>query len=127
MNRITKEDIRIRYKEYNRLYFGNQLKHCHFSVQKMWCLGLYTHKKVDSNGIIEGHIWITNDVDWTEEDLREVIIHEMIHHYVKTIDRKWGGLFGHGRLFRRQCKRLKQDFGLNILIHYDLPRIKTKR
>jgi len=127
MNRITKEDIRIRYKEYNRLYFGNQLKHCHFSVQKMWCLGLYTNKKVDSNGIIEGHIWITNDVDWTEDDLREVIIHEMIHHYVKTVDRKWSGLFGHGRLFRRQCKRLKQDYGLNILIHYDLPRIKTKR
>ena len=35
MNKITKEDIRVRYKEYNRLYFGNQLKHCKFSVQKM--------------------------------------------------------------------------------------------
>ena len=123
MNRITKEDIRIRYKEYNRLYFGNLLKHCDFSVQKMLCLGLYTHKK-GKNGIIKGHIWITNDVDWVEEDLREVIIHEMIHHYVKTIERKWDGLFGHGRLFRRQCKRLKNDYGLNILIHYDLPRIK---
>ena len=126
MNRITKDDIRTRYKEYNRLYFRNQLRHCDFSVQKMWCLGMYTHKK-EKDGIIKGHIWITTDVDWTEEDLREVIIHEMIHHYVKTIDRKWGGLFGHGRLFRRQCKRLKEAYGLNIFIHYDLPRIKTKR
>ena len=45
MERITKEDIRIRYKEYNRLYFGNQLKHCKFSVQKQSPLGTYTSKK----------------------------------------------------------------------------------
>ena len=32
MNKITKEDIRVRYKEYNRLYFGNQLKHCNPAV-----------------------------------------------------------------------------------------------
>lgn len=126
MNKITKEDIRKRYHEYNRLYFDNRLKHCSFSVQKMWCLGRYTNKK-EKDGIIEGHVWITTDVDWTEDDLRQVIIHEMIHHYVKTIDRKLGGLFGHGRLFRRQCKRLKKDYGLNIFVYYDLPRIKTKR
>ena len=126
MNKITKEDIRVRYKEYNQLYFGNQLKHCKFSVQKMsWCEGMYTYKK-EKDGIIEGRIWLTNDIDWTEETLREVIIHEMIHHYVKTIDRKWGGLFGHGRLFRRQCKRLKRDYGLTIRIHSKLPRINNK-
>ncbi len=53
MNKITKEDIRVRYKEYNRLYFDNQLKHCKFSVQKMsWCEGVYTYKK-EKDGIIE--------------------------------------------------------------------------
>ena len=60
----------------------------------------------------------------TKED---IIIHEMIHHYVRTIDRQWGGLFGHGRLFRRQCKRLKRDYGLAITIHSKLPRINNKR
>ena len=73
MNKITKEDIRVRYKEYNRLYFGNQLKHCKFSVQKMsWCEGMYTYKK-EKDGIIEGRIWLTNDIDWTEATLRETI------------------------------------------------------
>ena len=108
-------------------YFGNQLKHCKFSVQKMsWCEGMYTYKK-EKDGIIEGRIWLTNDIDWTEATLRETIIHEMIHHYVRTIDRQWGGLFGHGRLFRRQCKRLKRDYGLTITIHSKLPRIYNKR
>ena len=126
MNKITKEDIRVRYNEYNRLYFGNQLKHCKFSVQKMsWCEGMYTYMK-EKDGIIEGRIWLTNDIDWTEATLRETIIHEMIHHYVRTIDRQWGGLFGHGRLFRRQCKRLKRDYGLTITIHSTLPRIYNK-
>ena len=108
MERITKEDIRIRYKEYNRLYFCNQLKHCKFSVQKQSPLGTYTSKK-EKDGTITGHIWIAYDVDWTEETLREVIIHEMIHHYVKTIDKRFSGLFGHGYPFLKQCRRLKRD------------------
>ena len=140
MERITKEDIRIRYKEYNQLYFGNQLKHCKFSVQKQSPLGTYTSKKEkdgtiplgtytskkEKDGTITGHIWIAYDVDWTEETLREVIIHEMIHHYVKTIDKRFSGLFGHGYPFLRQCRRLKRDYGLNITVLSAIPHINQK-
>ena len=99
MNKITKEDIRVRYKEYNRLYFGNQLKHCKFSVQKMsWCEGMYTYKK-EKDGIIEGRIWLTNDVDWTEETLRETIIHEMIHHTMSGLSTASGEAFSDMAVF----------------------------
>ena len=101
MERITKEDIRIRYKEYNRLYFGNQLKHCKFSVQKQSPLGTYTSKK-EKDGTI------------------------MIHHYVKTIDKRFSGLFGHGYPFLKQCRRLKRDYGLNITVLSSIPHINQK-
>ena len=126
MDRITKEDIRTRFKEYNRIYFDGQLKHCKFSVQKQFSLGTYTSKK-EKGGTITGHIWIANDVDWTEETLQEVIIHEMIHHYVKTIDKQFSGLFGHGFPFLRQCRRLKRDYGLTIHVTSPLLHVNQKK
>lgn len=120
MKKITKDDIKSRYKEYNKLYFGNQLKRCKFSVQKQHALGTYTYKR-SKDRTITGHIWITTDVEWTEETLREVIIHEMIHHYVRTIDRRFSGLFGHGYPFIKQCRRLKRDYGLNISVIGNVP------
>ena len=126
MNRITKENIRTRFKEYNRLYFEGQLKHCKFTVQKQFPLGTYTCKK-EKDGTITGHIWIANDVDWTEETLQEVIIHEMIHHYVKTIDKHFSGLFGHGFPFLRQCRRLKRDYGLTIHVTSPLLHINQEK
>lgn len=126
MNRITKEDVRSRYKKYNRMYFDNRLGKCKFSVQKQWSFGTYTYKR-EKNGTTTGHIWIATNVDWTEEALREVIIHEMIHHYVKTIDMRFAGLFGHGWPFIKQCRRLKRDYGLKVTVYSPIYHIGEKR
>lgn len=123
MKKITKDDVKARYEEYNRLYFDNKLKHCKFSARKIGALGNYLDKTL-KDGTVEGRITITTDVDWTEDGLKKVIIHEMIHHYVRTIDGcryidgfSWYGLFGHGRHFKSQIRRLKKEFGLDISIH----------
>lgn len=114
---ITNEDIKIRFDEYNKKYFGGVLPKCkcHSRRDKRSSFGTYTYTR--KNGKIEGHIWIARDVDWSEEDLREVIVHEMIHHYVRTIEGHKGGLFGHNWRFRRQCRRIKREYGINIHVH----------
>jgi hypothetical protein len=78
------------------------------------------------NGKCKNRIMLTSDVNWTEESLRDVLIHEMIHHYVVAIDGckgidgfSWYGLFGHGKRFRRQVRRIKREHGLKIHIHGD--------
>ena len=39
----------------------------------------------------------------------------MIHLYNHRIDgRKHDGLLGHGRYFRRQVRRIKKQFGINV-------------
>ena len=83
---------------------------------------------IERRGKLIGHIWIASNVDWNEEDLREVIVHEMIHHYVRMIEGHEGGLFGHNWRFKRQCKRLKRDYGLNIhIFSYNICRIGQKK
>ena len=121
--KITKEDLKVRFDEYNRQYFDSVLPRCEFSVIKLSCLGRYMFSS-GKNGKRKYRIRLTSDVNWTEESLRDVLIHEMIHHYVVAIDGckgidgfSWYGLFGHGKRFRRQVRRIKRQFGQNIHIH----------
>ena len=81
---------------------------CHYIRLDVY--GRYTNKQ-DDDGTVHGKIWITNDVDWTEDVLREVIVHEMIHHYVKSIKKKNEYLFfKHGFQFRKKMRQLNKDF-----------------
>lgn len=61
--------------------------------------GRYTYS-VAKDSKKNGHIWIVYNVDWNEEDLCEVIIHEMVHHYVQMIEGHKGGLLGHNSKFK---------------------------
>ena len=79
---ITKELLKQKFEEYNNLYFNNELPMCTFSYNYMrYAFGTYTtHTK--SNGQKMGHIRISKSIDLDEEMLRELLVHEMIHHYV---------------------------------------------
>lgn len=126
--KIIKEDIIARFDEYNKKYFDGVLQPCKCHVNKIRQSGLGLYNPIFKNGKLICHIWISYYVDWTEENLREIIIHEMIHHYVRTIERHRGGLFGHNWRFKRQCKRLKKQYGLNIhIFSFDICKIWQKK
>ena len=115
--RITKKDIRIRFDEYNTLYFGGVLPPCvyHLMTLKNTPLGRYCCDT--KNGKKVYTIWISKRIDWTEEDLRDTIVHEMIHHYIRVVEHSRGGILGHNWRFMRQCKRFREEYGLNITVH----------
>jgi hypothetical protein len=120
---ITKESLSVLYSEYNRLYFNNKLGKCSFSFfsKKVSYLGWYDGK-VLKNGKVKDKIWIGKSVIWTEDLLKKILLHEMIHMYNNRIDKcKYNGLFGHGKYFKIQCKRIQNEFGIDVL---DLPKIE---
>lgn len=126
--RITKEDIRERFEKYNDLYFGGILPRCKFHLHrtKRSPLGTYTYSF--KNGKPIGEIWIAYNVEWSEETLCRVIVHEMIHHYVRVIEGKKGGIFGHNWRFKRQCKRIRKNYGVKInTCDYDIYFIGEKK
>ena len=127
--KITKEDIITRFNEYNKKYFDGILPpcKCHVIMKKEHTpLGFYN--TIERKCKLIGNIWIASNVDWNEEDLREVIVHEMIHHYVRMIEGHTGGVFGHNCRVKRQCKRIKDDYGLTInTISYNICRIGQKK
>lgn len=124
----TKEELAKKYNEYNLLYFNGKMKKLtknnFFLIPKNNSnFGKYKYK-IQKNGKIKNQIWIGTNVEWDEESLREVLIHEMIHMYNVTVEHSiFNGIVGHGFAFKRQCRRLKKEFGLKIHINPNFKRI----
>lgn len=114
---VTKELLKRLYKEYNEKYFYNKLGKCDFSFfPKNSCnLGWYCAKE-DNKGCPKDKIWIGTSVIWTEEHLQRILIHKMIHMYINRVEgHKYDGLLGHGWRFRRQCRRIRKNYGIEAL------------
>ena len=117
--RLTKDEIKRRFDIYNTKYFEGKLGKCKFFLfaKNIYSFGKYTDILL-KDGTIVSKIYIGQNFVLTDENLEAIIVHEMIHMYVRTIEGvKYDGLLCHGRHFRRQQKRLKKEFGLTIEIH----------
>lgn len=113
---LKKADLERRFKEYNEMYFDGALPPC---------------KMIVSKTIIGGHcssaynfIRISNNNRWTEESLKLMIIHEMVHYYVHKVLNK-NPLFAHGWTFNRVCDMLRKKYNLKVKV-YELSYVYTK-
>ena len=124
---LTKKDLKERFDKYNAMYFDGKLGKCQFFWMSPYGgifgkYALWQNKK----GFIS-KIGVGRNVYWTEDTLRELLVHEMIHMYTRTIEGvRFDGVLGHGRRFRSHCKRLKRDYGLIITKHSKNFKLKDK-
>ena len=120
---IGKDELKKRFKAYNDLYFNGKLGECDFSFfsKNTSYLGWYNSRN-DKNGKPKDKIWIGTCVKWIDESLERIMVHEMVHMYVYRIKKcKLDGLLGHGRRFRRKCRLIKNDYGIDVLT---LPKVE---
>ena len=80
MIQIVKDELQRRFEEYNRFYFNEKLKKPRFKfiMAKKPYGSCHVNKK-------RCEIWISKYVKWTDETLKNVLIHEMIHQYVYEV------------------------------------------
>lgn len=117
------EKLNRLYEECNQLYFNGKLPYCRCTYTNMESYGDYMNYK-SKNGIQTTLIRISNKVEWNDISLRQILVHEMIHHYVYTIDGFKGGwdgfclrgVFKHGTRFQRVAKRIKKETGFKVPI-----------
>lgn len=118
---ITRELLKEKYAEYNKLYFDGKLGKCVFGFIQSYNDGAggFTVKK-DRNGRKYGCIRLSKCVLWNENLFREVLVHEMIHMYNHLVEMglaatwPFNGLFYHGFFFKRQCRRIKRKHNLKV-------------
>ncbi len=122
----SKKEIEKRFAEYNALYFENKLPPCPIKPligQGLLAYGEYFSKNRGGPMI---RINISRKLQWTDENLKDTIIHEMLHYY---IDLKYGWwLFSH-RLppFSWEAKKLEKKYGFKLQLSNFYVPIKTQR
>lgn len=106
---ITADKLRNLYIKYNEKYFDGLLLMPKIS----------TYTGVNSMGTFSVKTWksrkqeeisIARNYKLTEEELRDLLLHEMIHQYVYE---KYGKM-NHGRHFKKKMNKLNQTYGLDI-------------
>lgn len=108
--KITKEEVKKRYSEYNKLYFGNKLK-----MPKFYFLNSKLPYGTCIRDKKQCDIWISKRIDWTDEFLKNILIHEMIHQYVYEVLHGWKySPIQHGPLFHFVRWKLIRKYGLTI-------------
>jgi hypothetical protein len=123
---ITKELLKKEFEKYNKMYFNNELEMCEFRYYYFGSFGLYSMKCKNNKDI--GVISFSKNVEWNEEMIKQIMIHEMIHHYVHTIEHVgFGVLSHHGKHFIRQIKRIKKEYNYEVFVCYPYWKFKIKK
>ena len=123
--RLTRPKIKEIFDECNRLYFNNEVETPHkfelWTPSKKcvaWVRAAFVSKK--KRYIISLHV--SSRYRWTEENLRDTIVHEMIHLYLKDYLEPltfWQRVFPnkqHNSEFRQKVTELNETFGLNVVV-----------
>ena len=123
MEKITKELIKELFKKYNTLYFDNELRLPRFTTYKgRRTYGVYSYKIDKKTKKPKNERFaIANNVNWSEDTLRNIIVHEMIHCYIAQKNIKDNR--DHGKVFKQMMNDYNRHYGLNITVKIDNKRL----
>ena len=112
--KITKEDLKVRFDEYNRLYFDGKLKRAKMGfLSKSYKTFVGTFEfEIDNNRHVKNpYIKVSQRIDWDEEKLRRVLLHEMGH---LSVTQKYRKGKKHGLAYIKECKRIESRYNIKV-------------
>lgn len=112
---VTKELLGDLFDQYNKLYFDGKLKSVKMGfISKSFktIVGQFEFE-IDKNRHLKNKsIKINKGIDWDEEKLRRVLLHEMIH---LSVTQKYKKGKKHGMAFIKECKRIESQYHVKVL------------
>ncbi len=109
----------------NEEYFGGILPIPTLRIKHSYRTLGYFHCNVDDEGYpFNEVIEISDNYDYTESQLTEVMLHEMIHYYLMYmgIDCECT----HGKEFRKMCNEFNSKYGFSLSKYIDLSNYKIR-
>ena len=106
------------FQEYNENYFNGELPFPQFKIRHSYRTLGYFSCEYDSEGMFNQSIEISDNYDYTNDQLRDILVHEMIHYYLayKGIDPHCH----HGKDFKNMADEFNKTYGMNITKTIDL-------
>ena len=116
---INRTTIYASFHLYNFDYFGNKLPAPNFKVRHSYrTLGYFSCEYDLDGNMFNQTIEVSDNYDYTESQLRDIVVHEMIHYYLAYmgIDPQCH----HGREFNKMADEFNRKYGMNITSRIDL-------
>ena len=111
---MTKEDLQLRFDEYNRMYFDGKLKRAKLGFLSKGIktiVGIFEFE-IDKNRRVKNpSIKISKRIDWDEEKLRRTLLHEMAHF---SVTQKYRKNKKHGMAYIKECKRIESQYNVKV-------------
>lgn len=111
---ITKEDLQRRFDEYNQLYFDGKLKRAKLgflSKNFKTLVGIFEFE-IDKNRRVKNpSIKVSKRIDWDEDKLKSVLLHEMAHF---SVTQKYRKNKKHGLAYIKECKRIESQHNVTV-------------
>lgn len=123
---ITRDLLKEKFKEYNRLYFDGKLRAPGFSVIRYRQIaGRFSYRRNRKGEICDRQISLSSEFKWDEDSFRDVMVHEMIHYelFLQGDHSIW---FTHAHAFRKRMRQLNRAYGLHIRIRCKIPLLPPK-
>ena len=123
---ITVEILEEKFEEYNKAYFGGRLLWPDelYLFGSFKCYGRFSCAKHSPGARLRNvRIGISMYYDWTEEHLRNVLVHEMLHYKLERSKNPPKKI--HGPQFLKAAAELNEKYGLNIDVHPRLNGLKV--
>ena len=122
--RICESQIRCLFRQFNKDYFGNILPMPYIKIRhSVNTLGYFSYMQNEMSGTTET-LEISDFYAYTSNQLRDIVVHEMIHYYLYYIGEDVR--LKHGKSFMRMAKQLNQSYGLHVTPTIDLTRMKPR-
>ena len=119
--KITKDLLKEKFKEYNKLYFDDKLPRCDIRTSSAYrYYGLFSckyHEKYKKATFKT--ITISDLFDYTDDNLKDVLIHEMIHLFLVEKKKLFNDSMKHGPEFQKMAKEFNEKYNLNIRVKRD--------
>lgn len=116
---IAEHNILGRFFTYNDEYFGGVLPFPKIKVKHSFrVLGYFSCEYDEDDEMFNQTIEISDNYDYTDEQFRDILVHEMIHYYLAYmgIDPQCN----HGSEFRKMASEFNSKYGMNITSEIDL-------
>jgi len=124
---VTERIIMVLFCKYNDEYFNGVLPMPRFKIRHSYRTLGYFH--CDYNDIDESIsnecIEISDNYDYTDYQLKNVLVHEMIHYYLIFMGKDVN--CRHGKEFRKMSSEFNQKHKLNITSTIDLSSFTLKK
>ena len=112
--KITKEDLKVRFDEYNWLYFDGKLKRTKMgflSKNFKTLVGTFEFEIDNNRRVKNTSIKISKRIVEDENKLKSVLLHEMAH---LSVTQKYKKNKKHGIAYIKECERIESQYNVKV-------------